>query len=96
MIRVTDTHRRLIYAHLEGQQRSVLELSNLTGLTRIQVLAVIIDATTTGGWVRTAGPGCYRAVARPACCQGGYVPPQPQDRTPPHTLANALRRVVRS
>ena len=87
---VTDTTRRLIYAYLDGSDRSAHELINNAGLTGPQVRAALIDGIAAG-WIRSAARGCYRATARPACCQGGYRKPDGPDRVAPPVVAARLR-----
>jgi hypothetical protein len=94
MTAVTDTHRRLLYAHTQGEAccSSVLQ-------QRMQWSVTLTDAVTAdaikAGWL-LALPGerfggvRYRSIIRPACCHGGYRPPDRHERAAPHSVRNAL------
>ena len=87
---VLDAHRRLVYGYLDGSEHSAHELINVTGLTGPQVRATLADGLAVG-WIRTSGKGCFRAIARPACCLGGFRRPDREERVASYVIAKRVR-----
>lgn len=86
----TDTDRRLLYALTERTDRTAGEIRDRLNWTKTK-LDQVASAARAEGWLAVFQGGNstghrYKALSRPACCTGGYVPPAPEDRVPRHVF----------